>query len=154
MERPPFAPAPNPGHGAWAGVQSAEGKDAGVAVRRPTPVAHAAPVPNRIRLSELDSQLHCSIIGTCLSTAELRKLMLADGARTGATDLEIHHEAVRLAGSDAGVEHLPLPSDDPKQRRPDISIARERLGWEPVVELRQGLELTIPYFAAQLDPTG
>ena len=39
-----------------------------------------------------------------------------------------------------------LPSDDPTQRKPDITIAREKLGWEPTIQLREGLQLSIPYF--------
>jgi UDP-glucuronate decarboxylase len=42
--------------------------------------------------------------------------------------------------------HHPLPSDDPKQRRPDISLVRETIGWEPTVALRDGLQHTIAYF--------
>ncbi len=44
------------------------------------------------------------------------------------------------------LEHLPLPPDDPRQRQPDIRLARERLNWEPKVQLREGLERTIAYF--------
>ena len=47
-------------------------------------------------------------------------------------------------------QRRPLPADDPRQRRPDITLARERLGWEPRVGLREGLEATIPYFAGLL----
>jgi len=43
--------------------------------------------------------------------------------------------------------HEPLPEDDPTQRKPDITKARELLGWEPKVELREGLERTIEHFA-------
>jgi dTDP-glucose 4,6-dehydratase len=64
--------------------------------------------------------------------------------------LELAELVLELTGSTAGTDHRPLPSDDPRQRRPDITLARERLGWEPVVALREGLELTIPYFADQL----
>jgi nucleoside-diphosphate-sugar epimerase len=66
------------------------------------------------------------------------------------TMLELAELVIELTGSTAGIEHRPLPSDDPRQRRPDITIAREQLGWEPFVELREGLELTIPYFAGEL----
>ena len=45
----------------------------------------------------------------------------------------------------------PLPSDDPKQRRPDITLARTRLGWEPQITLSEGLDRTIAYFAQLLD---
>jgi nucleoside-diphosphate-sugar epimerase len=66
------------------------------------------------------------------------------------TMLELAELVIELTGSTAGIGHRPLPSDDPRQRRPDITIAREQLGWEPFVELREGLELTIPYFAGEL----
>jgi len=44
----------------------------------------------------------------------------------------------------------PLPSDDPKQRRPDITLAKEKLGWSPEVSLEEGLQKTIAYFDALL----
>jgi dTDP-glucose 4,6-dehydratase len=52
----------------------------------------------------------------------------------------------RLTGAKCAVEHRPLPEDDPKKRRPDISKARRLLGWEPKVPLEEGLRLTIEYF--------
>jgi dTDP-glucose 4,6-dehydratase len=52
----------------------------------------------------------------------------------------------RATGTSAPVVHRPLPVDDPKQRRPDITRARTELGWEPKVPLAQGLEATIAYF--------
>jgi nucleoside-diphosphate-sugar epimerase len=54
--------------------------------------------------------------------------------------------AIALTGSDSPLVSLPLPEDDPKVRQPDIANARRHLGWEPGVELREGLERTIPYF--------
>jgi nucleoside-diphosphate-sugar epimerase len=48
--------------------------------------------------------------------------------------------------SDSKIVSLPLPADDPKVRRPDITVARSVLDWEPQVELREGLRRTIPYF--------
>jgi len=66
------------------------------------------------------------------------------------TMLELADLVLELTGSEASISHLPLPSDDPQQRQPDISLARERLDWEPRVALREGLSLTIPYFADQL----
>jgi UDP-glucuronate decarboxylase len=66
------------------------------------------------------------------------------------TMLELADLVVELTGSSGGLEYRPLPSDDPRQRRPDIALAKDRLGWEPYVDLRAGLELTIPYFAGQL----
>lgn len=52
--------------------------------------------------------------------------------------------------STSSIEHHPLPIDDPKVRQPDISIARDQLGWEPVTGLRDGLKLTIPFFESVL----
>ncbi len=52
----------------------------------------------------------------------------------------------RLTGNPAGIVFKPLPADDPKQRRPDITRARTILGWEPKVGLEEGLERTIAYF--------
>jgi len=46
------------------------------------------------------------------------------------------------------VTHLPLPADDPVRRRPDISRARSVLGWEPTVELEEGIEHTVQWFSA------
>jgi dTDP-glucose 4,6-dehydratase len=52
----------------------------------------------------------------------------------------------RMTGTHAELISLPLPEDDPKQRQPDISKARRLLDWEPIVDLEQGLQLTIEYF--------
>lgn len=68
--------------------------------------------------------------------------------------LELAEIVLELTGSSAGVEHEPLPEDDPKVRRPDISIARDILGWEPRVELREGLTRTLEYFSRMLDQQG
>ncbi len=70
------------------------------------------------------------------------------------TMAELAALVLELTGSDAGVTHAPLPSDDPKQRRPDIGRARRELGWEPRVELREGLERTIPTFQSDLSIAG
>jgi dTDP-glucose 4,6-dehydratase len=56
-----------------------------------------------------------------------------------------------LAGSSAGIRYEALPVDDPKVRQPDITLAREKLGWEPKVGLREGLEKTLAYFAGVLE---
>ncbi len=55
-------------------------------------------------------------------------------------------EVMRMCGSSAGVKYLPLPQDDPKQRQPDITRAKELLGWGPTIPLREGLEKTVAYF--------
>jgi len=49
-------------------------------------------------------------------------------------------------GGASKIETRPLPEDDPKVRRPDITLARKVLGWEPMVDLEEGLRKTIPYF--------
>jgi UDP-glucuronate decarboxylase len=60
---------------------------------------------------------------------------------------------VEMTGSKSRIVSLPLPSDDPKQRRPDISVARDVLGWEPTTPLRAGLEKTIAYFDKLISET-
>ncbi len=59
---------------------------------------------------------------------------------------ELAELAIELTGSRSSLEFAPLPSDDPKQRRPDISMARRELSWEPKVALVDGLKKTINYF--------
>jgi len=59
-------------------------------------------------------------------------------------------QVLRLTGSMCKIVHRPAPIDDPKQRQPDISIAREKLGWQPKVQLAAGLKQTIAYFRALL----
>lgn len=55
-------------------------------------------------------------------------------------------EILKLTGSQSKIIYLPLPKDDPKQRQPDITRAREILGWEPMVDRAEGLKLTLDYF--------
>ena len=62
------------------------------------------------------------------------------------TVLQFAQEIQRLVGSTAPIQFLPLPEDDPKVRRPDITKARTILGWEPRVPLDEGLSRTIAYF--------
>ena len=59
---------------------------------------------------------------------------------------ELAEEVLAVTGSSSPLEYRPLPGDDPKVRQPDISVARSVLGWEPRVPLREGLELSLPYF--------
>jgi UDP-glucuronate decarboxylase len=66
------------------------------------------------------------------------------------TMLELAETIIRLTGSGSAITHLPLPQDDPKQRCPDISKARDILDWEPRVKLEQGLQQTIAYFEGLL----
>ena len=59
---------------------------------------------------------------------------------------ELAEKTVELVGSSSKLVYKPLPSDDPTQRCPDISLAKEKLGWEPKIALEEGLKKTIPYF--------
>merc|ERR1739844_255617 len=68
------------------------------------------------------------------------------GNRNEFTVKELAEMIIELTGSKSKIIYLPLPGDDPKQRRPDIHRARELLDWEPKVQLREGLKRTIEYF--------
>ena len=59
---------------------------------------------------------------------------------------ELAEKVIELTGSSSRIEYEPLPKDDPTQRQPDISLAKEKLGWEPKINLEDGLKKTIPYF--------
>jgi UDP-glucuronate decarboxylase len=83
------------------------------------------------------------------------RLMASDAGLTGPVNLgnpgeftirELAEKVIALTGSKSAIVFKPLPSDDPLQRQPDIALARERLGWEPVVQLDEGLSRTIAYF--------
>jgi UDP-glucuronate decarboxylase len=63
---------------------------------------------------------------------------------------ELAELIIEQTGSSSRIVHLPLPTDDPRQRRPDISKANELFAWEPTIPLRAGLEKTIAYFARLL----
>ncbi len=86
-------------------------------------------------------------------------LMNTDDTVTGPINLgnpreftigELAHLVIELTGAKSALVHKPLPSDDPRQRCPDIGLARETLGWTPSVQLREGLARTIEYFDQQL----
>jgi len=66
------------------------------------------------------------------------------------TMLELAEQIIDLTGSSSKISHLPLPQDDPKQRQPDINLAKAELDWEPKTELREGLASTIAYFEKEL----
>jgi nucleoside-diphosphate-sugar epimerase len=68
------------------------------------------------------------------------------GNPTEFTMLELAELVLALTGSSSAVVRCPLPSDDPKLRRPDISLARDALGWEPSIPLREGLARTVAWF--------
>jgi UDP-glucuronate decarboxylase len=63
---------------------------------------------------------------------------------------ELAEQVIAQTGSKSKIIAKPLPSDDPKQRQPDISVAKKELGWTPKVELKEGLEKTISYFDSLL----
>lgn len=66
------------------------------------------------------------------------------------TILRLAEQIIDLTGSSSKIIREPLPADDPKQRRPDITRTKEALGWEPTVPLREGLKKTIAYFEKML----
>jgi UDP-glucuronate decarboxylase len=66
------------------------------------------------------------------------------------TMLELAKKVLAMTGSTSPVEYHPLPVDDPVRRRPDITLARQLLGWEPVVPFDAGITLTVDYFRQQL----
>jgi UDP-glucuronate decarboxylase len=68
------------------------------------------------------------------------------GNPTEVTILELAKKIINLTGSSSKLVSKPLPSDDPRQRCPDITLARKKLKWEPVVSLEEGLKKTIAYF--------
>jgi len=85
----------------------------------------------------------------------LMRLMESPGDFTGPVNLgnpaeytiqELAERIIALIGSSSRIIHRPLPADDPKQRQPDISLARERLSWSPRIGLDEGLSRTIDYF--------
>lgn len=85
----------------------------------------------------------------------LVRLMNTDETVTGPINIgnpremtirELAERAVAMSGSASTIEYKPLPTDDPKQRQPDITRARTTLGWEPKVTLEEGMQRTIDYF--------
>jgi UDP-glucuronate decarboxylase len=63
---------------------------------------------------------------------------------------ELANEVAKAVGKDIKIKHLPLPEDDPKQRQPDITRAKELLGWQPTIPLAEGLKKTVAYFAKRM----
>jgi UDP-glucuronate decarboxylase len=62
------------------------------------------------------------------------------------TIAELAELVIELTGSKSKIDYQPLPSDDPRQRCPDIGLAKKHLDWSPTIELREGLMRTIPFF--------
>lgn len=69
------------------------------------------------------------------------------------TVIEIAEKIVKLTGSHSRIVFKPLPADDPKMRRPDITRAKQLLGWSPTIDLEEGLSRTIEYFRSRLEKT-
>jgi dTDP-glucose 4,6-dehydratase len=69
------------------------------------------------------------------------------------TVLQLAQQVIELTKSKSTIEYQPLPKDDPKVRRPDITVARRELGWQPTIPLAEGLQKTIPYFAERVGRT-
>jgi dTDP-glucose 4,6-dehydratase len=70
------------------------------------------------------------------------------------TILECAQAVLEVTGSSSKLRYEPLPQDDPRQRRPDIGKARRLLGWEPTIDLRTGLRLSLDYFKSAVQVTG
>src|SRR5918997_4713420 len=88
----------------------------------------------------------------------LIRLMNADGIHDPVnlgnpsefTIKELAEEVKRICGSNVEIKYLPLPQDDPRQRKPDITRAQQLLGWTPTIPLREGLKRTVEYFAGRI----
>jgi nucleoside-diphosphate-sugar epimerase len=63
---------------------------------------------------------------------------------------DLAYQVINLTKSKSKITYVALPEDDPKQRRPDITRAKELLKWEPQIQLEEGLQLTIEYFKQKL----
>lgn len=72
------------------------------------------------------------------------------GNPTEFTIKELASEVIDICNSKSDIEYLPLPDDDPRQRKPDITRAQTRLGWTPTIKLRDGLERTAAYFRERM----
>ena len=68
------------------------------------------------------------------------------------TMLQLAEAVIRLSGSKSQLVFKPLPSDDPKQRQPNIKLAKSKLNWQPAIGLEDGLKRTIAYFRDTLYP--
>jgi UDP-glucuronate decarboxylase len=93
----------------------------------------------------------------------LTRLMATGDAVTGPINIGNPHEfsmlelaglVIEMTGSRSKIVHRPLPKNDPRQRRPDISRAQEQLSWTPKTSLKQGLVSTISYFEGLLSQSG
>jgi UDP-glucuronate decarboxylase len=90
------------------------------------------------------------------------RLMATEDAFTGPVNLgnpqeftvrQLAEEILAITGSRSTIAHQPLPADDPRQRQPNIALAKAILGWTPTVQLKEGLERTVAYFDRMLSGT-
>lgn len=91
--------------------------------------------------------------GVCRLLESDEHLPVNIGSPDEVSILEFAHEIVRLTASRSRIIPKPLPQDDPKRRRPDITKAKELLGWEPTVPRSEGLRRTLEYFQRKLAAT-
>jgi len=68
------------------------------------------------------------------------------GNQTEFTVKQLAEQVIELTGAKSKIVHQPLPADDPTRRQPDITLAKQHLGWEPATPLREGLKKTIAWF--------
>jgi len=78
------------------------------------------------------------------------KLPINLGSKVENTIKELAEKIIKLTGSKSKIEYKDLPEDDPKLRRPELTLAREKLKWEPSIKLEEGLKKTIEYFKAKM----
>ena len=87
------------------------------------------------------------------------RLMVSDKEITGPVNLgnpgeftirQLASQVLEIVEADTNLIEAPLPEDDPKQRKPDISLAQKTLGWEPAIPLEEGLRRTVDYFRQQI----
>ena len=106
-----------------------------------------AAAKSKMVLEQATAALH---MGDRHDAERLLRKHLLEQPRDAAALTKLAELVIEMTGSRSPLINLPLPSDDPTQRKPDISVARRELSWEPTVPLRQGLEQTIAYFRTLL----
>ena len=99
-------------------------------------------------LPSQSSDLRCSVVEAQVLRTACQSIcsQTRQPRQSGFTMVELAEKVVKMTGSSSQIVFQDLPQDDPKQRRPDISLAKERLDWEPSVALDQGLGWTVDYF--------
>jgi len=99
------------------------------------------------RMSPEDGRVVSNFIVQALRGEDIT--IYGDGSQT--RSFELAEKVIQLTGTQSRIVHEALPADDPKQRQPDIELAKTELGWEPRVSLDEGLVETIDYFRSYLD---